>query len=115
MSEWITHAQVRRRFQEHFCETLYEHPNLVTPKTVEEYEGVKDIMREENGTALSLCNTTYITNLHYAFIYKLKESTYDNGKYYIAYITKDQRIDVPISNSLIKEYYSWILEKLKES
>lgn len=115
MSEWITHAQVRRCFQNHFCETLYEHPNLVTPKTVEEYERMKDIMREENGTALSLCNTTYITNLHYAFIYKSKESVYDNGKYYIAYITKDQRIDVPISKSLIKEAYSWVLEKLKES
>lgn len=115
MPEWITHAQVRRCFQDHFCETLYEHPNLVTPKTVEEYEHMKDIMREENGTALSLCNTTYITNLHYAFIYKLKESVYDNGKYYIAYITKDQRVDVPISKSLIKEYYSWVLEKLKGS
>lgn len=115
MSEWITHAQVRKRFQDHFCETLYDHPDLVTPKTVEEYEHMKDIMREENGTALSLCNTTYMSNLHYAFIYKVKEHVYDNGKYYIAYITKDQRIDVPISKSLIKEYYSWILEKLKES
>lgn len=115
MPEWITHAQVRRRFQDHLCESLYDYPNLVTPKTVEEYERMKDIMREENGTALSLCNTTYITNLHYAFIYKLKENIYDNGKYYIAYITNDQRIDVPISKALIKEYYSWILEKLKES
>lgn len=75
---------------------------------------MKDIMREENGTALSLCNTTYITNLHYAFIYKVKEHIYDNGKYYIAYITKDQRINVPISATLIKEVYSWVSEKLKE-
>lgn len=115
MAEFITHAQVRKRLQEHFCETLYEHPDLVTPKTVEDYEHMKDIMREENGTALSLCNTTYITNLHYAFIYKLKERVYDNGKYYIAYITNNQRIDVPISKSLIKETYQWVLEKLKES
>jgi hypothetical protein len=114
MPEWITHAQVRKSFQDHFCETLYEHPNLVTPKTVEEYEHMKDIMREENGTALSLCNTTYINNLHYAFIYKLKERVYDNGKYYIAYITNDQRIDVPISKALIKEMSTWVLEKLKE-
>lgn len=115
MPEWITHAQVRRRFQGHFCESLYDHPNLVTPKTVEEYEHMKDIMREENGTALSLCSTANINNLHYAFIYKVKERVYDNGKYYIAYITNDQRINVPISKSLIKETYSWILEKLKES
>ena len=114
MSEWITHAQVRRRFQDHFCETLYDQPELVTPTTVTEYEHMKDIMRAENGTALSLCNTTYRNNLHYAFIYKLKERTYDNGKYYIAYITNDQRIDVPISKILIKEAYLWVLEKLKE-
>ena len=114
MPEWITHAQVRRRFQDHFCESLYDHPDLVTPKTVEEYENIKGVMIEENGTALSLCNTTYITNLHYAFIYKLKGHVYDNGKYYIAYITNDQRIDVPISKSLIKEVYSWILKKLKD-
>lgn len=114
MPEWITHAQVRRRFQEHFCESLYDHPDLVTPKTVEEYENIKDVMIEENGTALSLCNISYITNLHYAFIYKVKEHDYDNGKYYIAYITNNQRVDVPISKSLIKELYSWILEKLKE-
>lgn len=115
MPEWITHAQVRRRFQDHFCESLYDHPDLVTPKTVEEYENIKDVMIEENGTALSLCNISCITNLHYAFIYKVKEHVYDNGKYYIAYITNNQRVDVPISKSLIKEAYSWVLEKLKES
>ena len=114
MPEWITHAQVRKRFQDHFCETLYEHPELVTPHTVEEYEHIKDIMRKEHGTALSLCNTSYRTNLHYAFLYKIKDTVYDNGKYYIAYITNDQRIDVPISVTLIKELYLWVEEKLKE-
>ena len=106
MSEWITHAQVRKRFQDHFCETLYEHPEIVTPQTIEEYE---------HRTALIVCNTTYKTNIHYAFLYKLKDKVYDNGKYYIAYITNDQRIDVPISATLIKELYSWVEEKLKES
>nr|DAV13970.1 MAG TPA: hypothetical protein [Caudoviricetes sp.] len=114
MSEWITHSQVRKRFQDHFCETLYEHPEIVTPQTIEEYEHIKDIMVEEHGTALSVCNTTYKTNIHYAFLYKLKDKVYDNGKYYIAYITNDQRIDVPISATLIKELYSWVEEKLKE-
>lgn len=114
MSEWITHAQVRKRFQDHFCESLYDHPELVTPDTVVEYEKMKDIMSEERGTALSLCNTTYHTNLHYAFLYVIKDKVYDNGKWYIAYITKDQRIDVPISASLIKEKYTWLEEKLKE-
>ena len=37
----------------------------------------------------------------------------DNGKWYIAYITKNQRIDVPISVSLIKEKYRCLEEKLK--
>lgn len=74
MSEWITHAQVRKRFKDHFCETLYEHPEILTPQTIEEYEHIKDIMREENGTALSVCNTTYKTNIHYAFLYKLLEN-----------------------------------------
>ena len=74
----------------------------------------KYIMREENGTALSLCNTTYRTNLHYAFLYTIKDKVYDNGKYYIAYITNDQRINVPISASLIKEKYKCLEEKLKE-
>ena len=114
MSEFITHAQVRKRFQAHFCETLYEHPELVTPSTLVEYEHMKDVMRAENGVALSLCNTTYRTNLHYAFLYKIKEKTYDNGKYYIAYITNNQRIDAPISATLVKELYSWVVEKLKE-
>jgi CRISPR/Cas system-associated exonuclease Cas4 (RecB family) len=114
MAEWITHAQVRKRFQDHFCESLYDHPELVTPDTVVEYEKMKDIMREEKGTALSLCNTTYRTNLHYAFLYVIKDKVYDNGKWYIAYITKDQRIDVPISASLIKEKYRCLEEKLKE-
>lgn len=114
MSEFITHAQVRKRFQDHFCETLYDHPELVDANTVEEYQRIYDIMREENGTALSLCNTTYKTNLHYAFLYKIKVKTYDNGKYYIAYITNNQRIDVPISLTLLKELYSWVLEKLKD-
>lgn len=114
MAEWITHAQVRKRFQEHFCESLYDHPELVTPETLVEWERMKDIMEEENGTALTLCNTTYRTNLHYAFLYRIKEKTYDNGKWYIAYITNDQRIDVPISASLIKEKYSCLEEKLKE-
>ena len=114
MSEWITHAQVRKRFQDHFCESLYDHPELVTPDTVVEYEKMKDIMREESGTALSLCSTTYRTNLHYAFLYIIKDKVYDNGKWHVAYISKDQRIDVPISESLIKEKYSWLEEKLKE-
>lgn len=114
MAEWITHAQVRKRFQDHFCESLYDHPELVTLDTVVEYEKMKDIMREEKGTALSLCNTTYRVNLHYAFLYVIKDKVYDNGKWYIAYITKDQRIDVPISASLIKEKYRWLEEKLKE-
>ena len=115
MSEWLTHAQVRKAFQDHFCESLYEHPTLVSPYTIEEYEHIKDIMREENGTALSVCNTTYKTNIHYAFLYKIKLKSYDNGKYYIAYITNGQRIDVPISATLINEFYSWVEEKLKES
>lgn len=114
MAEWITHAQVRKRFQDHFLESLYEHPELVASDTVVEYEKMKDIMIEERGTALSLCNTTYRTNLHYAFLYVIKDKVYDNGKWYIAYITKDQRIDVPISASLIKEKYRWLEEKLKE-
>lgn len=114
MSEWITHAQVRKRFQDHFCESLYDHPELVTPETVVQYENMKDIMEEENGTALSLCSTTYRTNLHYAFLYTTKEKTYDNGKWYIAYITNDQRINVPISATLIKEIYGCLVEKLKE-
>ena len=71
-------------------------------------------MKEENGTALSLCNTTYRTNLHYAFLHITKSKTYDNGRYYVAYITNDQRIDVPISKSLIRELYSCLEEKLKE-
>lgn len=75
---------------------------------------MRDIMNEENGTALSLCNTTYRTNLHYSFLYTTKAKTYDNGRYYIAYITNDQRIDVPISKSLIREIYSCLEEKLKE-
>ena len=114
MGEWITHAQIRKRFQDHFCESLYDHPELVTPNTVVEYEKMRDIMKEENGTALSLCNTTYRTNLHYAFLYITKAKTYDNGRYYVAYITNDQRIDVPISKSLIKEIYTCLEEKLKE-
>lgn len=114
MAEWITHAQVRKRFLDHFCVSLYDHPELVTPDTVVEHEKMKDIMREENGTALSLCNTTYRTNLHYAFLYVIKDKVYDNGKWYIAYITKDQRIDVPISASLIREIYTCLEEKLKE-
>lgn len=114
MAEWITHAQVRKRFQDHFCESLYDHPELVTHDTAVEYEKLKDIMKEENGTALSLCNTTYRTNLHYAFLYIRKEKIYDNGRWYIAYITHDQRIDVPISAALIKEKYRWLEEKLKE-
>ena len=72
MAKWITHAQVRKRFQDHFCESLYDHPELVTTDTVVEYEKMKDIMREENGTALSLCNTIYRNNLHYAFYMPLK-------------------------------------------
>ena len=84
MAEWITHAQVRKRLQ------------------------------EENGTALSLCNTTYRTNLHYAFLYTIQDKVYDNGKWYIAYITNDQRINVPISATLIKEMYGCLEEKLKE-
>ena len=115
MTEWITHAQVRRRFQDHFCETLYEHPEIVTTQTIEEYEHIKDIMREEHGTALSVCITTLKTNIHYAFLYKIKNKVYDNGKYYIAYITNDQRIDVPISETLIKELYPWVKQKLEES
>lgn len=114
MAEWITHAQVRKSFQDHLCESLYDHPELVTHDTVVEYEKMKDIMEEENGTALSLCNTTYRTNLHYAFLYTTKAKTYDNGRYYVAYITNDQRIDVPISKSLIKELYSCLEEKLKD-
>lgn len=114
MAEWITHAQVRKRFQEHFCESLYDHPELVTPDTIVEHEKMKDIMREENGTALSLCNTTYRTNLHYAFLYTIQDKVYDNGKWYIAYITNDQRINVPISATLIKEMYGCLKEKLKE-
>lgn len=114
MAEWITQAQVRKRFQDHFCESLYDHPELVTPDTVVEYEKMKDIMIEENGTALSLCNTTYHTNLHYAFLYTIQDKVYDNGKWYIAYITNDQRINVPISATLIKEVYGCLEEKLKE-
>ena len=38
MAEWITQAQVRKRFQDHFCESLYDHPELVTPDTVVEYK-----------------------------------------------------------------------------
>lgn len=113
MAEWITHAQVRKRFQDHFCESLYDHPELVTPDTIVEHEKMKDIMREENGTALSLCNTTYRTNLHYAFLYTIQDKVYDNGKWYIAYITNDQRINVPISATLIKEMYGCLEEKLK--
>lgn len=111
MSEWITHTQVRKRFQDHFCESLYDHTELVTRDTVVEYEKMKDIMREENGTALSLCDTT---NLHYAFLYTLQDKVYNNGKWYIAYITNDQRINVPISATLIKEMYGCLEEKLKE-
>lgn len=37
-----------------------------------------------------------------------------NGKWYIAYITNDQRINVPISATLIKEMYGCLEEKLKE-
>lgn len=113
MAEWITHAQVRKRFQEHFCDSLYNHPELITPNTVVEWERMKDIMEEENGTALTLCNTTYRTNLHYAFLYRVNEKTYNNGKWHIAYITNDQRINVPFSASLIKEIYSCLEEKLK--
>lgn len=113
MAEWITQAQVRKRFQDHFCESLYDHPELVTPDTVVEYEKMKDIMIEENGTALSLCNT-YRNNLHYAFLYNISDKVYNNGKWYIAYITNDQRIDVPISATLIKEVYGCLEEKLKE-
>lgn len=64
-----------------FCESLYDHPELVTPDTVVLYEKMKDTMIEENGTALSLCNTTYRTNLHYAFYtqFKIKCTTMVNG------------------------------------
>ena len=51
--------------------------------------------------------------VHTAPIY-IKDKVYDNGKWYIAYITNDQRINVPVSASLIKEKYKCLEEKLKE-
>ena len=72
MAEWITHAQVRKRFQDHFCESLYDHPELVTPDTVVEYEKMKDTMEEEMVQHFH-CVTQHIVPIYIMHFYTLRK------------------------------------------
>lgn len=96
----LTYANMRKGFLSHVGLTPLTHHIEQIAKQDDFYNLCKEDMLRHNGSYLTIVNDYH--TIHMAYIYKSSGYS-DNGNYYIAYITPEERYDVPISKSALQE------------
>lgn len=103
----LTQATMRQRYLSQVCQTIYDHPECITQQNLNFWDWTHQEMINENGANLTVCYTN--KTLHLAYVYHRKTYS-DNGHYYLAYFTPEERYDMSISKEALREVLPLWLE-----
>ena len=104
----LTQATMRQRYLSQVGKNIYDYPESCTQQNLNFWEWTRQEMLRENGANIAVCYTN--KTLHLAYVYHRKTYS-DNGHYYLAYFTPEERYDMSISKESLREVLPLWIEK----
>lgn len=104
----LTQATMRQRYLSQVGKSIFDCPDCFYQQNLNFWNWTRQEMIRESGAYLTVCYTN--KTLHLAYVYYHKTYT-DNGHYYLAYFTPEERYDMSISKEALREVLPiWIEE-----
>ena len=104
----LTQSTMRHRYLSQVAKNIYDYPESCTQQNLNFWEWTRQEMLRENGANIAVCYTN--KTLHLAYVYHRKAYS-DNGHYYLAYFTPEERYDMSISKEALREVLPLWIEK----
>ena len=107
----LSQATMRQRYLSHVAQNIYDYPDKCSNQNLDFWYWTLQEMYRENGANIAVVYTE--KTLHLAYVYRHRTYS-DNGRYYLAYFTPEERYDMPINKEALREVLPLWIEKTEK-